>query len=98
MGSRKTGDGPGHADRKRAVSRFLRIGVALRIEEHSLARGSWRGLAVVYCDIAPLAGEMDYHEPPATDVACARISNREGKTDRDRRVDRIAAAVENLSS
>jgi hypothetical protein len=41
---------------------------------------------------------MDNHESPAADVARARICNREGETNCDRRIDRVAAAIENLST
>jgi len=41
---------------------------------------------------------MDDHEAAAADIAGARVSHRERKADRDRRVDRVAAAIENFDA
>ena len=41
---------------------------------------------------------MNHHEAAAANIAGARISDREGETDRDRGVDGIAAAIENLNA
>ena len=41
---------------------------------------------------------MDHHEAAATDIAGARISDRERKADRDRGIDGVAALVEDLDA
>ena len=43
-------------------------------------------------------GEMDQHEAAAADVAGARIGDREREADRDRGVDRVAAALQNVDA
>src|SRR6185437_1156496 len=54
--------------------------------------------AIVDRGVAVALGEMDDHETAAADVAGARIGDREREADRDRRVDGIAATVENLDA
>ena len=61
-----------------------------------VARG--RGLAIVDGDVAVVFGEMDHHEAAAADIAGARIGDRERKAGRDRGIDRIAAAFEDLDA
>ena len=41
---------------------------------------------------------MDHHEAAAAEIAGARIGDRERKADRDRGIDRVAAAVEDLDA
>ena len=41
---------------------------------------------------------MDHHEAAAADVAGARIGHRHGEADRDRGIDRVAAALEHLGA
>ena len=41
---------------------------------------------------------MDHHEATAADVAGARICDRKRETDRDRRIDGIAAAIKNFNA
>jgi hypothetical protein len=41
---------------------------------------------------------MDHHDTAATDIPGARISDRERKADRHRRVHRVAAAIEDLDA
>src|SRR6516162_1758621 len=94
----KAGDGPGHANRKRAIARLFRIGIAFSIEKHCLACRSWRGLAIVNCQVAVIFGEMDHHESAAADVASAWISDRKCKTDRNCRIDRVTAAIEDFDA
>ena len=43
-------------------------------------------------------GEMDQHEAAAADVAGARIGHRHREADRDRGIDRVAAALEHLDA
>ena len=43
-------------------------------------------------------GEMDHHEAAAADIAGARIGDRKRKADRHRRIDRVAAAVEDFDA
>ena len=58
----------------------------------------WRGLAIVDGGVAVALGEVDHHEAAAADIAGARIGDGERKADRDGRIDRVAAAVENLDA
>ena len=48
--------------------------------------------------LSPRAAQMNHHEAAAADVAGARIGDRERKTDRDRGIDRIAAALEHVDA
>ena len=41
---------------------------------------------------------MDHHEAAATEIAGARIGDRQCKTGSDRRIYRVAAAVEDLDA
>ena len=47
MRQREPRHGAGHADRQRAVARFLRIGLAIGVEEHVARRRGRRGLAII---------------------------------------------------
>ena len=95
---RQAGDGAGHADGEAVVARFLRVGFALASRKVSLRGRGRRGLAVVDGDVALALGEMDHHEAAAADVAGARIGHRHGEADRDRGIDRVAAALEHLGA
>ena len=75
-------------------SRAARIGV----EKHRRRRGGWRRLAVVDHDILIVLREMDHHEAAAAEVSGAWIGDGKREADRDRGVDRIAAAVEHLDA
>ena len=86
-----------HADGKRGVARLLRIGVALRIEERRGVDRRRRGLAIVDHRVVA-AGAVDHHESAAADIAGTRIGHRHGEADRDRRIDRVAALLENLDA
>ena len=44
------------------------------------------------------AGEMDHHEAAAADIAGARIGHRHREADRDRGIDRVAAALEDVGA
>ena len=96
MRQRQTCDSARHADRERRVARFFRIGFAVRVEKHRLGRGRRRGFAIVDRGIFTGLAEVDHHEAAAADIAGARISHRKRKADRNRGVDRVAAAIENF--
>ena len=56
-----------------------------------------RGLAIV--DRGVLAtGAVDHHETAAADIAGTRIGHGHGEADRDRRVHRVAALLQNLDA
>ena len=57
-----------------------------------------RGFTVVDGDGLLLLGEMDEHETAAAEISRAWQRNRKGKPDCDRRIDRIAAAPENIDA
>ena len=92
---RKPRDGAGHADRRaREVARLLRIGIAVGVEEGLGVDRRRRGLAIIDRRCHPAAvGAVDHHEAAAADIAGARIGHRHGEADRDRGIDRIAAAL-----
>ena len=90
------GDGPRHADGEAGKARLERIGLAVGVEEHVLGRRRGRGLAVVDRDRLIAIGAMDQHEAAAADVAGARQRDGEREADRDRRVDRVAAALQHV--
>ena len=86
-----------HADGERGIARFLRIGVALRIEKGFVRDRRRRGLAIV--DRGIVAGRLvDQHEAAAAEIAGARIGHRERKADRDRGIHRIAALLQNVDA
>ena len=98
MRQRQTRHRAGHADGERAIARLFRIGIALGIEEHGWRRGGGGGLAIVDRHVAVVFGKMDHHEAAAAEIAGARIGDREREADRHRRVDRVAAAIENFDA
>ena len=98
VGEGEAGDGPGHADRQRAVARFFRIGFAAGVQKHRLGCRSRRRFAIIDGDILAGLAEVDHHETAATDVAGARICDRKRKADRDRRIDGIPASIEDFDA
>ena len=82
-----------HAGREIAVEAQARDRLAGRIEVHRLARGRGSGLAEIDEAVAAVR-EMEDHEAAAADVAAAGIDDRERVADRDRRVDGVAALLE----
>ena len=94
---RQTRDSARHADGQRRVARFFRIGFAVRVEKHFLGRGRRRGFAIVDRGIFARLAEVNDHEAAAADIAGARVSHRKRKADRNRRVDRVAAAIQNFN-
>ena len=95
-GELEAGDGPRHADREARIARLERIGLAVGVEEHVLGRRRGRGLAVVDRDRLIAIGAMDQHEAAAADIAGARQGDGERKADRDRRIDGVAAALQDV--
>ncbi len=55
-------------------------------------------MAMSRAPVLPLAGEVDHHEAAAADVAGARIGHRHGEADRDRGIDRVAAAAQHVGA
>ena len=77
---------------------FVGSGLPLASRNMVARRRRRRGLAIVDGDVAVAFGEMDHHEAAAAEIAGARIGDREREADRHRRVDRVAAAVEDLDA
>ena len=98
MRQRQPRHGAGHADGEPGVARLLRVGIALARRGTCRRGGGRRGLAVVDGGVAVAFGEVDHHEAAAADIAGARIGHGQRKADRDRGVDRVAAAVEDLDA
>ncbi len=95
LGQREAGDGAGHADGKRGIARFLRIGIALRIEKAFGVDAARRGFAIIDRGVVAI-GEVDHHEAAAAEIAGARIADGQRKADRDRGIHRIAALLQNV--
>ena len=94
---RQPRDRAGHADGERGFARLLRIGVALRIEEGFGVDRRRRGLAIV--DGGVLAAcAVDHHETAAADIAGARIGHGHGETGGHRRVDGVAALLQDFNA
>ena len=91
MRERKPADRAGHADRERAVARFLRVGLAVVVEKDVRVDRRRRGLAIIDGDVLARLREVQHHEAAAAEIAGARIGHRERKADRDGGIDRIAA-------
>ena len=79
-----------HPDRAIAVEARLAHHRAGRVEEHAGACRSRGGFAEIDDAVAAI-GAVDQHEPAAADIAAARVNHGERITDRDRRIDRVAA-------
>ena len=98
MRQRQARHSAGHADRGAELAQLFHVGLAALVEISVwLGRGR-RGLAIVDRKLLIAFGEMDQHEAAAADVAGARIGNGHRKADRDRGVDRVAAALEHLDA
>jgi hypothetical protein len=98
MRQRQSRDRPGHAHRQRRFARFLRIGIALRVEEHVAGGGGGRGLAIVDRDLGVRAGQLDHHVAATAEIAGFRIGHRHREADRHRGVDRIAPPLHHLDA
>ena len=97
FGQREAGDGARHADGERGVARLLRIGVALRVEKGFVVDRGRRGLAIVDGGVLAV-GAVNHHEAAAADIAGARIGHSHREADRDRGIDRVAAALQNIDA
>ena len=95
-GELEAGDRPRHADREAGKARLERIGLAVGVEEHVLGRRRGRGLAIVDRDRLIAISAMNQHEAAAADIAGARQGDGERKADRDRRIDGIAASLQDI--
>jgi hypothetical protein len=71
--------------------------VAGGVEVH-VAGGAARGGLAVVQGLHRAVGKADHHEPPAPDVAGRRVHHREREAHRHRRVNGVAAAVQDLRS
>ena len=85
----------GHAGGKIAVPAEVGDEVSLRIEIHHGSRSCGGGLAEVDERFAAI-GEVDRHETAAPYIAAARVDDGERVADRNRRIDRIAAGLEDM--
>ena len=78
-------------------ARFLRVGIALGVEERVFVDRLRRYLAVVDRDVVA-AGAMNHHETAAANIAGARIGHGHGEADGDRGIDRVAASLQNIDA
>ncbi len=76
----------------------MRIGIAPGVEEHVARGGLGRNLAIVDRNRLARPGEIDQHESAATQIAGDRVRDRERKADRDCRIDRVAASLQNVNA
>ena len=80
------------ADRAQAVD-----DVAVLVEVHVRPRGARRRLAKIEERLSSV-GKADRHEAAAAEIAGGRIDHRERISDRDRRIDRATATLENVDA
>ncbi len=95
-GEFEAGDGPRYADREPGIARLEWIGLAVGVKEHVFGRRDRRRFAVVDRDRSVEIGAIDQHEAAAAEVAGARKRDGESESDRDRRIDRVAAAFQDV--
>ncbi len=95
-GELEAGDGSRHPDRESGVTRLERIGLAVGVEEHVFGGRRRRGLPVIDGDRLIEIGTMNQHEAAAAEVAGARQGDGEREADRDRRIDGVAPAFQDV--
>ena len=88
----------GNADAERGIARLGVVGLAVRPREICRRGRGRRRLAIIDRDVLVAFGRMDHHEAAAADIAGARIGHGHGKAGRDRRIDRIAAAPQDVGA
>jgi hypothetical protein len=88
-------DRAGDADGEVAGRRRSLDDVAGGVEVHVGGRGERRLLAEVE-EGFPAVAELQRHEAAAAEVACRRVHDRQRIADGDRRVDRVAAAAQDI--
>ena len=96
--SAQPGDGAGHADPEPGIAGFFRIGLAVGPEEYVGCRRGGRRFAIVEGDSSLRRGEMDHHETAAADVPGLGQRHRKREPDRDRGIDGIAAALQDVEA
>ena len=97
-GELEPGDRAGNADGEAGKAGLERIGFSVGVEKDVFGGRSGRSLAIVDGDGLPEIGAVDQHEAAAADIAGARQGHGEREADRHRRVDRIAAALQNVEA
>jgi hypothetical protein len=85
-------------DREPGIARLLRIRLALVVEEHVSARRLRSRLAVVDGDGLARLGDVDEHEAAAADIAGPRQGHSECEADCHRRINRVAAALQEIDA
>ena len=91
----ETLDGARYPDGEIAVKTALADRVASGIEKHIGGRSARRHLAKIDDAVAPVGG-VDQHKAATADIAAARVDDGQRIADRDRRIDRIAAGLQDL--
>ena len=71
------------------------VALPVGVEVH-VARGGQRGALAEIDESGAAVGEADQHEAAAADVARAGMGDGERESHRDRRIDGVAAVLENL--
>ena len=98
MSQRQAGDGSRHANREPGTARFFRIRISVLIEKDVL-RGRFGGrFPIVDRNRAILTRQVYDHEAAAAQVPGAGQCHGECEANRDRRINRIAAAFENIDA
>ena len=92
---RQSGDRPRHARGQPGIAGFLRVILAVPVEEHVARCRPRRGLAIIDRSCGAV-GEPDQHESAAAEIAGLRVRHRQRKGDRHRRIHGVAAAMQHL--
>ena len=98
FGEREACDGARNADAEPARLRFRRDEIAFLVEEDIARRIGRSGFAIIDGDVLRRMGEMHEHEAAAAEIAGAGKRHRQGEAGGDGRIDRIAAAAQNIDA
>jgi hypothetical protein len=77
---------------------MVAIGLAIRIEIVFRTHRRWRGFARVDHDVPAVTLTMQQEQSAAADTGALRLDDRQGRADRDRGVERVAAVGEHLEA
>ncbi len=93
----QAGDGARHADGESALGAQALDDVTVLVEVHAAGGGERRLLAEIQEGAAPV-GELDGHEAAAAEVARGGVDHRQRIADRDRSIDGVAAALQDVDA
>ena len=95
---RKSRRRAGNADPERGIARFGIVGLAVGPKENRRCGRRRRRLAIVDRDVFMLVDRMNDHEAAAADIAGAWIGHCHGKAGSNRRIDGVAAALQDVGA